>query len=284
MKILLGLIFVIFTLQAKDYKFSNNWFHEEIKKDWLQRFAQLKGKEVNYLEVGVWEGHSFFWMLENIATATNSKLVAVDIFTDKKATNNFYKNLDVSQAKNKIEVIKGFSQIELKKLRENSFDIIYIDGSHRGMDVLTDGVLAWRLLKNGGVLIFDDYDMEFDGVYPRMLETWPAIDAFIQSFDGEIVNVEKKNEQVFITKEDICYLCVHFCAGVYDFEAKTFARAGKKVSLSKAENAILTHFLDNKPYAMPTYQFVQNLNQPDYRKFLTNDAKKILNKMCPAKL
>lgn len=37
------------------------------------------------------------------------------------------------------------------------YDIIYIDGSHVNKDVLEDAIIAMRLLKEGGVLIFDDY-------------------------------------------------------------------------------------------------------------------------------
>ena len=40
---------------------------------------------------------------------------------------------------------------------EAPFDLIYIDGSHTAADVLTDAVLAFQLLRVGGVMIFDDY-------------------------------------------------------------------------------------------------------------------------------
>ena len=33
--------------------------------------------------------------------------------------------------------------------------IVYIDGSHRPEDVLTDAVMAWKLLKEGGIMILD---------------------------------------------------------------------------------------------------------------------------------
>ena len=39
----------------------------------------------------------------------------------------------------------------------NNFDLIYIDASHYAPDVLSDAVLAFKLLKPGGILIFDDY-------------------------------------------------------------------------------------------------------------------------------
>ncbi len=33
--------------------------------------------------------------------------------------------------------------------------IIYIDGSHCPPDVLTDAVMAWKLLTDGGIMILD---------------------------------------------------------------------------------------------------------------------------------
>jgi len=37
------------------------------------------------------------------------------------------------------------------------FDIIYIDGSHVHNDILVDSLLAWPLLKAGGLMMWDDY-------------------------------------------------------------------------------------------------------------------------------
>jgi len=34
--------------------------------------------------------------------------------------------------------------------------VIYVDGSHFSDDVLIDAIVAWRLLNEGGVIIFDD--------------------------------------------------------------------------------------------------------------------------------
>lgn len=39
------------------------------------------------------------------------------------------------------------------------FDIAYVDGCHRARDVMFDGVLAWSLLRPGGILVFDDYGL-----------------------------------------------------------------------------------------------------------------------------
>ena len=40
---------------------------------------------------------------------------------------------------------------------KNLFNFIYIDGSHTAKDVLTDACMAWPLLKQGGLMVFDDY-------------------------------------------------------------------------------------------------------------------------------
>ncbi len=37
------------------------------------------------------------------------------------------------------------------------FDVVYVDASHMAGDVLSDAVLAWKLLAPGGIMIFDDY-------------------------------------------------------------------------------------------------------------------------------
>src|SRR5262249_60297528 len=77
--------------------------------------------------------------------------------TSKTYKEVFYSNLRLSGLEDKADIIEGYSQIELRKLPLESFDIIYIDGSHEAPDCLEDAVLAWRLLRDGEILIFDDY-------------------------------------------------------------------------------------------------------------------------------
>jgi len=47
----------------------------------------------------------------------------------------------------------------LLKFIENKevFDFMYIDGSHKCIDVYNDCVLAWRILRKGGLMVLDDY-------------------------------------------------------------------------------------------------------------------------------
>lgn len=43
----------------------------------------------------------------------------------------------------------------IKEKKLVCLQVVYIDGSHWAKDVLTDAVMAWRLLKEGGVMILD---------------------------------------------------------------------------------------------------------------------------------
>ena len=52
----------------KNYKFTTDWFTNRIPL-WEKILAPLKGKQgIHYLEIGVFEGRSAIWMLENILT------------------------------------------------------------------------------------------------------------------------------------------------------------------------------------------------------------------------
>ena len=67
------------------------------------------------------------------------------------------------------------------------FDLIYVDASHTALDVLADVALSWRLLREGGVMIFDDYGAIPPGEDP-LQHPAPAIDAFLSLVSAEVVS------------------------------------------------------------------------------------------------
>jgi predicted O-methyltransferase YrrM len=154
---------------------SRKGYHFTEDRDWFTRHAAVwatvlapyKGRpDVRYLEVGLFEGRSAFWVLDNILTDPTACLTGIDPFSDPHYTPSpgsrfykdvFYDNLKRSGAGDRVKIIEGYSQVELRTLPLDSFDIIYIDGSHTSADVLEDAFLSWRLLKDGGTLVFDDY-------------------------------------------------------------------------------------------------------------------------------
>lgn len=153
---------------------------------WEKALASYKGKpDIHYLEIGVFEGRSMVWMLENILTHPTCRLTGLDIFLDyirdkgEVIKTRFLNNVKKAGGADRLTLIVGYSQVELRKLPLASFDIIYVDGSHAKPDVLEDAVLSWRLLKKGGLMIFDDYPYETNR--GKRDEEWPmpAINAFV---------------------------------------------------------------------------------------------------------
>ncbi|GFG73648.1 hypothetical protein MBOT_10130 [Mycobacterium botniense] len=161
---------------------------------WCLTFSRIFNREdpVRILEIGSWEGRSTLFLLTYF---TNGHLTAVDPWADRddneyKVTKEsrerearFERNLAPCAAR--LTKRKGSSLQVLPQLldEQQEFDVIYVDGSHFADDVLTDGINAWRLLKRGGILIFDDL---LWACYPRMRANpaW-AINLFMKYHSGE---------------------------------------------------------------------------------------------------
>lgn len=79
-----------------------------------------------YLEVGVFEGRALVWLLENILTHPTARATCIDLFPDD-LEQRFRRNLDLSGYASKVTVMKGTSDVELRKLPLDAFDIISRD-------------------------------------------------------------------------------------------------------------------------------------------------------------
>src|SRR5688500_5749869 len=164
----------------KDYHFRTDWFTWNLPV-WEAVLAEYKGKpNLHYLEVGVFEGRSALWMLDNILTHPTSRFTGVDPFLDSPGVEGFkdifFANLKLSGHEDRSTLLIGFSQIELRKVSVDSCDIIYIDGSE-------DAVRSHRRLEQGGLLISDDYLGGTAG--PAKLRVKPAADVCHAFFKDE---------------------------------------------------------------------------------------------------
>lgn len=187
--------------------FRTNWFEVAGKANFEKYLSEFKGKEVNFLEIGCFEGNATCWMLENILTNSLAKITVIDTFegsNEHKDTgfnvSNLYETFieNIKENWNKVTILKGKSQEELRNLiLKNSFDFIYIDGSHESCDVLEDAILSFRLLKKDGIMIFDDYGW---GGYPEPHRNPKlGIDSFLNCFVGQY-ELLLKSYQVVIKK------------------------------------------------------------------------------------
>ncbi|MFW6311086.1 MAG: class I SAM-dependent methyltransferase [Nanoarchaeota archaeon] len=166
--------------------FWNKNHHNNFKK--IAKYFK-KNRQVSIIEIGTYEGRTSEWLIKNIG---NSNIIAID----PDPCTNFYKNVEELYETSRFNWIKGYSHEVLHSLKGNMFDFIYVDGSHHASSVLEDAILSWRLLKNNGILLFDDYLMKVmdDWFYKSYKEfnesfVWQhpkhAIDAFLSIYKGQ---------------------------------------------------------------------------------------------------
>jgi len=127
-------------------------------QDWARALAPIAGQPgVRMLEIGSFEGRSAAWFLEHVLTHESSRIVCVDLFSGPGLEARFDHNIGLADRGGQVEKLKGKSADVLATLDPASFDAVYVDGGHDAGTVALDALLAWRLLKPGGTLMFDDY-------------------------------------------------------------------------------------------------------------------------------
>lgn len=177
---------------TKDYIFTHDWFTHNIPV-WTEHLRRFVNVEVNALEIGSFEGMSTCWFLDYILTHPNAQLTCIDLY--------FQECFDVNVAKTgspeKIVKLVGDSHQLLATLKPESYDLIYIDGCHWADHAKQDAALSWKLLKPGGLIIFDDYEW-VDPQKPGQ-DTKIGIDAFLASVESEVELVYQEY-QVIVRK------------------------------------------------------------------------------------
>jgi SAM-dependent methyltransferase len=172
-------------------QYTSDWFSNNIST-WNTHLGKFKDESnLNFLEIGCWEGRSSRWLLENILTNDSSKLTCIDIFQDSDEYSTdmctglydrFCNNID--PYKSKVTILKHYSSVALKleSILSQKFDFIYIDACHLSRHVLEDAILAFPLLKTNGIMIFDDYLGGNDLTSINFPKT--GIDSFLKCYKG----------------------------------------------------------------------------------------------------
>ena len=116
-------------IKEQKYIFTVDWFSHNIPS-WDIYLNNFKNKpNLNFLEIGSFQGRSTVWLLENILTDENSSITCIDTFEGSIEHHIYSKNElinlfdifvhNVSTFKNKINIIRGKSQEVLKLLNES---------------------------------------------------------------------------------------------------------------------------------------------------------------------
>ena len=196
----------------QNYNFSKNWFEIYVRQNWDKIVPVIDPKKI--LEIGTFEGAASCYLIETLGSRNVLEIHCIDTWEeceDIKASEteliekrfDYNIQLAIKSVQNTVNFVKHKekSHISLSKLISqgiNDFDFIYVDASHYAVDVLTDAVLAFKLLKVGGILIFDDYLWTGDEniiFYPKI-----AIDSFTNIFSKHIKLIPAPCNQIFVIK------------------------------------------------------------------------------------
>jgi predicted O-methyltransferase YrrM len=161
---------------------------------WADLFAARRNEPLAVLEIGSWEGRSAIFFLRYFH---NSRITCIDTFAGSAEhletpawtielphiEARFDSNL--AEFGDRVEKLKDTSRSALARLGADNrrFDLIFIDGSHHSADVQSDAVLSWPLLRERGIVIFDDYEWDLraaDIERPKL-----GVDTFLQSKRAE---------------------------------------------------------------------------------------------------
>lgn len=146
------------------------------------------------VEIGAYEGSTTFWVSDKL-TPYNKNLTiytidphvgATDLDSNFKTVHrNFMYNMNLCENKNIHYIQKDSSDGLIDLISQGvEAELIYIDGDHRAAGVLSDLVLAWQILKVGGVILCDDTTTwkykDPVGTYTNQMSPRLAVETFIQ--------------------------------------------------------------------------------------------------------
>lgn len=193
--------------------FTVDWFTTNIPGIEQSLRAKNAVGPMRLLEIGAWEGMSTLYWLQTLHK--DSHITVIDSFQGGSEHQEFWQlpaveatfRANIAPHKDRVTVLKGLSQHKLFELTPDSFDIVYVDGSHASWDALSDVVMSFHLLKVGGLMVIDDYsgghcDRNGNPNPPsKILENspQPAVDAFLFVF-ARFVQVIRKEYQVHLIK------------------------------------------------------------------------------------
>jgi predicted O-methyltransferase YrrM len=170
-------------------------WNQNLENSIFRIYNNLPTKPMNIIEVGCFEGFGTLKLNKLLCQNNLSKITCVDPFDDVYVKGNTeFSDIDpifvgqydkfitnTLEIKDSIIIKKGYSDDILSSLPSKEYDFIYIDGDHSENAVYKDGVNAIRLIKNGGIILFDDYYW----VHKSQV-TKNGIEKFIQEFNNEI--------------------------------------------------------------------------------------------------
>ena len=170
---------------------------------WTEKLASLKTDAPEILEIGAYEGRSTLFFLSHLPGCRVTVIDAWGIATEHSqhpilsaVEERFDANIrDYAERVTKMRGRSG--ELLGKLLGKRNFDLVYVDGSHYADDVMVDAMLSWMLLRQSGLIIFDDY--VWIGPHGPKKSSCRAINLFLRLIKGEY-HLEHAGHQLIVRK------------------------------------------------------------------------------------
>jgi predicted O-methyltransferase YrrM len=175
--------------------FTQDWFTQNIP-NFEKCMLEIGEQRKNFLEIGSYEGRSTCWLMQN-GLQREGTIICIDPYEGMpEIEKRFWENTrEANTQKQMVSLFNAKSRRVLSELtiQKQEFDFIYIDGDHDPATTLTDACMAWGLLRQGGVMLFDDYE------YPHE-PTKNGILGFMQGF-ADKYELVLQNYQLAVRKK-----------------------------------------------------------------------------------
>ena len=181
--------------------FSNEWFSDH-QTSWDAVFEKIAPKTI--LEVGSYEGQSTTYIANKCCNhgSEPTTITCIDTWEGGRehsdiSMSEIEKRYDYNM---KILLSKYEGRLAIRKIKARShdalmglltegereiYDFAYIDGSHDACDVLLDALLAFKTVRVGGVVCFDDF-LWHSGDSNPLKTPRQGIESFISCFRDQI--------------------------------------------------------------------------------------------------
>jgi len=177
-----------------------DWFTAYAKPNFERFLLPLNGKDkLTFLQLGAYTGDASLWLLDNI-----KDLMLIDVDTWEGSDEEVHKKINFSAVERAYDdKIKGRTvkhkgtSVEYLVKSLFDYDFVYVDADHTAASVLLDAELAWRNLKPGGIMAFDDF--EWGAHLAAYLSPKLGVNLFLHRHQGQFELLEK-GLQVWIKK------------------------------------------------------------------------------------
>jgi len=154
--------------ESDGLRYDHRWFFTAPIAHCLPfHFTAVMHGPVRILEIGSFEGLSTVWFLRTFCIDPASSIVCVDPWiledhhntaVDVNETTEAHFDHNIAPFRSQVTKFKGTAETYFASVSEaETFDLVYVDGSHEYEDALFDMQHAWPHVTPGGLMLADDF-------------------------------------------------------------------------------------------------------------------------------